>query len=92
MRTHVYTRTTEVGTLVGCQVIIALYAPLKFFVVEKKDAINCTALSNNQLRISGTKQLCSARFILQKHIILRLLTDLEPIVLDRSRVENQPIY
>ena len=31
-------------------------------------------------------------FILQKHIILRLLTivlDLEPIVLDRSRVGNQ---
>ena len=42
------------------------------------------------------QKLCSARFILQKHIILRLLTDLEPIVLDlepnvldRSRVGNQ---
>ena len=23
--------------------------------VDKKDVINCTALSNNQLRISGTK-------------------------------------
>ena len=45
------------------------------------------------------QKLCSARFILQKHIILRLLIDvepilldLEPIVLDRSRVGNQPIY
>ena len=42
------------------------------------------------------QKLCLARFILQKHIILRLLTDLEPIVLDlepimldRSRVGNQ---
>ena len=26
--------------------------------------------------------MLEARFILQKHIILRLLTDLEPIVLD----------
>ena len=41
-------------------------------------------------------KLCSSRFILQKNIILRLLTDLEPIVLDlepivldRSRVGNQ---
>ena len=43
--------------LVGWKVnkIIALYAPLQFFVVDKKDVINCTALSNNQLRISGTK-------------------------------------
>ena len=46
-------------------------------ILDKKDVINGTTLSNNQLRISGTK-----RFILQKHIILRLLTDLEPIVLD----------
>ena len=45
------------------------------------------------------QKLCSARFILQKHTILRLLTDLEPIVLDlepivldRSRVGNQSIY
>ena len=78
--------------------IIALYAPLQFFAVDKKDVSNCTALSNNQLRISGTKNY-AVRFILQKHIILRLLTDLEaivlglePIVLDRSRVRNQPIY
>ena len=43
-----------------------MYVPLQFFVVDKKDVINCTALSNNQLRMSGTKILCSARFILQK--------------------------
>ena len=43
--------------LVSWQVnkIIALYAPLQFFVVDINDVINCTALSNNQLRISGTK-------------------------------------
>ena len=35
--------------------MIALYAPLQFFVLDKKDVINCTALPNNQLRISGTK-------------------------------------
>ena len=55
----------------------SVYAPLQFFIVDKKDVIKGTTLSINQLRISGTK-----RFILQKHIILRLLTDLEPIVLD----------
>ena len=45
------------------------------------------------------QKLCSARYILQKHSILRLLADLEPIVLDlepivldRSRVGNQLIY
>ena len=57
MCTHVYTRTTEVGTfswLASKQKIIALYALLQFFVVDKNDVINCTALSNNQLRISGT--------------------------------------
>ena len=44
--------------LVGWQVktkIIALYAPLQFFVVDKNNVINCTALSNYQLQISGTK-------------------------------------
>ena len=57
------------------------------------------ALSNNQFTNKWDQKLCSARFILQKHIILRLLTDLEPIVLDlepivqdRSRVGNQSIY
>ena len=31
-------------------------SPLQFFVVDKNDVINCTALSNNHLRrISGTK-------------------------------------
>ena len=71
----------------------------KFFVVDKKDIINCTALSNNRFTNKWDEKLCSARFILQKHIILRLLTDpepivldLEPIVLDMSRVGNQPIY
>ena len=58
MRTHVYTLTTKVGTfswLASKQKKLALYAPLQFFVVDKKDVINCTALSNYQLRISGTK-------------------------------------
>ena len=56
--------------------------------------MNCTAITNK-----WDQKLYSARFILQKHIILGLLTDLEPIVLDlesivldRSRVGNQPIY
>ena len=35
--------------------VIALYAPLQFFIIDKKDVINCTAISNNQLRIIGTK-------------------------------------
>ena len=68
-----------------------MYDPLQFLIVDKKDVINCTN--------KWDQKICSARFILQKHIILRLLTDLEPIVLDfelivldRSRVENQPIY
>ena len=87
--------------LVGWQVnkIIALYAPLQFFIVDKKDVINFTALSNNQLRISGTKNYAQLGLFYKKHIILRRLTDLEPIVLDlelivldRSRVGNKPIY
>ena len=71
---------------------------IEFFAVDKNDVINCTALSNNQLRISGTKN-AQLGLLKEKHIILRLLTDLEtivldlePIVLDRSRVGNQPIY
>ena len=63
---------------------------------RQKNVINCTALSNNQLRISWTKNYAQLVFFLQKHFILRLLTDLkpivldlEPIVLDRSRVGNQ---
>ena len=101
MRTDVYTRTTKVGTcswLASKQKIIALYASLQFFVVDKKDVINCTALSHNQIRIGGTKNYAQLRLFYKKHIILRLLTDLEPIVLDlepivldRSRVGNQPI-
>ena len=62
--------------------------------VDKKSVFNCTAITNK-----WDQNLCSARFILQKRIILRLLTDLElivldlePIVLDMSRVGNQPIY
>ena len=63
---------------------------------SKKDVINCTALSNNQLRISWSKNYAQLCIFYKKHIILRLLTDLEPIVLDlepivldRSRVGNQ---
>ena len=63
------------------QAIIALYAPLQFFVVDKKDVIKCTALSNN-LRISGTKNYAQLGLFYKKNIILRLLTDFEPIVLD----------
>ena len=59
-----------------------MYAPLQFFIADKKDVINCTALSNNQFSNKWDQKLCAARLILQKHIILRLLTDLEPIVLD----------
>ena len=59
----------------------------QFFIVDKKDVINCTAFSNNQLRVSGTKNY--AQFI---QIVYRLLTDLDPILLDKSRVGNQPIY
>ena len=54
--------------------------------------MNCTTLSNNQLRISGTKNYAKLCLFYKKHIILRLLTivlDLELIVLDRSRVGNQ---
>ena len=57
MCTPVYTRTTKVGTFswLASKQKIALYAPLQFFVVDKKDVINCTALSNNQLQICGAK-------------------------------------
>ena len=65
-------------------------------MVDKKDVIICTALPNNQLRISGTKIHVQLGLFYKKKIILRLLTDLEPIVLDlepivldRSRVGNQ---
>ena len=64
-----------------------MYAPLQFFIVDKKDVINCTAYSNNELRISVAKN-----DTLLKQTILRLLADLEPILLDRSRGGNQPIY
>ena len=53
----------------------------QFFIVDKKDVINCTALSNNQLRISRTKNYAQLG-LFYKNIILMLLTDLEPIVLD----------
>ena len=63
--------------------------------LDKKDVINCTAFSNNQLRISGTKTYAQLG-LFYKNITLRLVTDLEPIVLDlepivlnRSRVGNQ---
>ena len=46
----------------------------QFFIVDKKDVINCTAFSNNQLRVSGTNNY--AQFI---QIVYRLLTDLDPI-------------
>ena len=76
--------------------MVSVGEQLQFFVVDKKDVINCTALSNNQLRISGAKNYAQLGLFYKKHIILRQLTDfepivldLEPIVLDRSRVGNQ---
>ena len=49
--------------------------------------------------VSGTKKYAQQGLFYKKHILLRVLTDLEPIVLDlepvvldRSRVGNQPIY
>ena len=76
--------------------IIALYAPLQFFVVDRKDVINCTALSNNQLRISGTKNYAQVGLFYKTYHfeadLEPIVLDLEPIVLDRSRVGNQPIY
>ena len=64
------------------------YAPLQFFVVDKNDVINCTALSNNQLPISGTKNYAQLGLFYKKYIILRLLTDLGP----RSAVGNVSGY
>ena len=61
----------------------------------KKDVINCTALSNNQLRISGTTnyaQLCLFYKKKKKTYNFELepiVLDLEPNVLDRSKVGNQ---
>ena len=45
-----------------------------------------------QLQISGTANRALQGFIFVKMIILRLLTDLETVLLDRSKGGDQTIY
>ena len=64
--------------------------PFKFFIIDEEDVYIQPTLINNyeyvRLQIEHSKDLFCNK------IILRLLTDLETILLDRSRAENQTVY